>query len=124
MHPVDRSATLALFGAAALGWLVTLVFLANRSPRGDVGAQLAGAALLGMAFALTTAPLFWLASFGRQRRIAYRGDWTKAARRAVWVGLLVTFFVILRSQGAFSLPIALFVVVMVVFVEGSLSLRR
>jgi hypothetical protein len=124
MHPVDRSAALALLGGAALGWLLTLVFLAHRSPRGDVGAQLAGAALLGLSFALTAAPLFWLASFGRQRRIAYRGDWYKAGRRAVWVGVLVAFFVILRSQGAFSLPIALFAVVMVVFVEASLSFRR
>jgi hypothetical protein len=124
MHPADRRATLGLFGAAALGWAITLLFLATRSPRGDVGAQLAGAALLGGTSALTVAPLFWLATFGRQRRIAYRGDWSKAARRGVWVGLLITFFVILRAQGAFSLPVALFVVVMVLFVEASLSLRR
>jgi len=124
MHPVDRSATLALFGGAAVSWAITLIFLASRSPRGDVGAQLAGAVLLGTSLAVIAAPLFWLASFGRQRRIAYRGDWSKAARRAAWVGVLVAFFVILRSQGAFSLPVALFVLVMVVFVEVSLSLRR
>jgi hypothetical protein len=124
MYPADRRATLALFGAAALGWAVTVLFLANRSPRGDVAAQLTGAALLGAASALTATPLFWLAAFGRQRRIAYRGDWAKAGRRAAWIGLLVTFFVILRAQGAFSVPVAIFVLVMVLFVEASLSFRR
>jgi hypothetical protein len=124
MHPRDRVANLGVFAMAALSWAVTILFLANRSPRGDPGAQLLGAALLGLSFGLTSGPLFWLAGFGRRRRIAYRGDWLKAARRGAWVGLVVAFFVLLRAQEAFSLPIALFVVAMVAFVELTLSVRR
>jgi hypothetical protein len=124
MHPRDRAANLGVLALAALCWAVTLVFLSLRSPRGDPAAQLLGAALLGLSFGLTIGPLFWLASFARRRRIAYRGDWLKAARRGAWVGLLVAFFVLLRAQEAFSLPIALFVVAMVVFVEVTLTLGR
>jgi hypothetical protein len=123
MHPRDRVANLVVLGLAGLSWAVTLVFLAMRSPRGDPGAQLLGAALLGISFGLTSGPLFWLVSFARRRRIAYRGDWLKAARRGAWVGLVVAFFVLLRAQEALSLPIALFVVAMVVFVELTLSVR-
>jgi hypothetical protein len=124
MHPRDRLANVGVFAMAALSWAITVVFFATRSPRGDPGAQLLGAALLGISFGLTTGPLFWLAGFGRRRRIAYRGDWLKAARRAAWVGLLVAFFVLLRAQEAFSLPVGLFVVAMVAFVEVTLSVRR
>ena len=123
MHPRDRVANLGVLGMAGLSWAVTLLFLATRSPRGDPGAQLLGGALLGLSFGLTSGPLFWLASFARRRRIAYRGDWLKAARRGAWVGLVVAFFVLLRAQEVFSLPIALFVVAMVTFVELALSVR-
>ena len=47
-----------------------------------------------------------------------------AVRRGVWVGLVVGFLVVLRSQDAFSWPLALFVAVMVAFVETSLSVER
>jgi hypothetical protein len=124
MHPRDRVANLGVLGMAGLSWAVTLIFLTARSPRGDPGAQLLGAALLGVSFGLTSGPLFWLASFARRRRIAYRGDWLKAARRGAWVGLVVAFFVLLRAQEAFSLPIVLFVVAMVAFVELTLSFSR
>jgi hypothetical protein len=124
MHPRDRLANVGVFAMAAISWAVTVVFLASRSPRGDPGAQLLGAALLGVSFGLTSGPLFWLAGFARGRRIAYRGDWLKAARRAGWVGLVVASFVLLRAQEAFSLPLALFVVAMVAFVEVTLSARR
>ena len=124
MFERDRSANLALFGAAGIAWLlVALVFL-TRSPVGDVPVQLLGAALLGLAVALTAAPLLWLASFTVGSSIAYRGSWWRAGRRAGWLGLVVTLFVLLRVQGAFSLAVALFIVVMVVIVELSLTLRR
>jgi hypothetical protein len=124
MQGRDRLANLALFGLAALAWAVAALFLANRSPIGDVAAQLIGGALLGLAAGLTSAPFFWLAGFGRQRRIAYRGDWLRAARRALWVGLVVAIFVVLRAQGAFSLALAAFVIVLVAFVELTLSVER
>jgi hypothetical protein len=124
MQGRDRLANLALFGLAALAWAVVALFLANRSPIGDVAAQLIGGALLGLAAGLTAAPFFWLAGFGRQRRIAYRGDWLRAARRALWVGLVAAIFVVLRAQGAFSLALAAFVLVLVAFVELTLSVER
>ena len=124
MHQQDRNVTLVLIGLAVAAWIGVAILFVTRSPRGDVGVQLAGAALLGLAIALTAAPLFWLASFSRQRRIAYRGDWTRAARRGVLAGVLAAVFVVLRSQGIFSLPLGVFVVAMAVVVEATLSLRR
>lgn len=124
MYQRDRFSSLGLFGAALLAWVVVALLFTTRSPVGDVAIQMTGAALVGIAFALTTMPLFWLAAFSRQRRIAYKGDWVRAVRRGVWVGVVVGFLVVLRSQDAFSWPLALFVVVMVAFVEISLSVER
>ncbi len=124
MFPRDRSANLVLFAGAGIAWLlVALVFL-TRSPVGDVPIQLVGAGLLGLAVALTAAPLLWLVSFTLGRSIAWRGSWWRAGRRAGWLGLVVTLFVLLRVQGTFSIPVALFIVVMVVIVEFSLTLRH
>jgi hypothetical protein len=69
-------------------------------------------------------PLVWLASFARQRRIAYRGDWSRAVRRGAWAGGLVTLFVVLRARDAFALPLAAFLIVLVVIVEVTLSVDR
>ena len=48
----------------------------------------------------------------------------RAARRAALCGLVVTLLVILRSQGALSIPMAIFVIAMPVLVELTLSARR
>jgi hypothetical protein len=66
----------------------------------------------------------WLASFARQRRIAYRGDWSRAVRRGAWAGGLVALFVVLRARDAFALPLAAFLIVLVVIVEVTLSVDR
>lgn len=124
MRGRDRMICLGLLAAAAVAWAAAGFLLATRSPLGDTTVQLAGAALLGLAAALTAVPLFWLAVFGRRRRIAYRGEWLKAGRRGGWVGIGVALFVILRAQGAFSLAIAAFVVVLIVVVELTLSGER
>jgi hypothetical protein len=123
MYARDRLANLGLLGLAALAWVVTGLLFVTRYPD-QVEVQLLGAGLLGLAFGLTAMPLFWLAVFAHHGRIAYRGDWTRAARRGVWVGVVVAFFVVLRAQAAFSLPIGLFVIVMVAFVELGLSVER
>jgi hypothetical protein len=124
MYARDRLANLGLLGAALLTWIAVVIFVTTRSPVGDVAVAMVGAVLIGTAFALTTMPLFWLAAFQRRRRIAYRGDWLRAVRRGVEVGLVITVLVILRSQDAFSWPLAAFVTAMVVFVEISLSVER
>jgi hypothetical protein len=69
-------------------------------------------------------PLFWLAIFGRHRRIAYRGDWMRAIRRGSWVAIVAAVFVILRLQQVFQPPIALFILALVVVAEATLSVER
>ena len=124
MNLRDRLTNVALLAAATAAWGAVAALFVTRSPRGDSDALLTGALLLGAAVALTLAPLAWLAEFARKRNIAYRGDWWVAGRRGALAGLAVVLLVILRGQGAFNLPIALFVVAMAAFVELALSLRR
>jgi hypothetical protein len=85
---------------------------------------LLGAGLIGLAVGFTALPLFWLAGFARHHRVAYRGDWLRAIRRGAWVAVVVGVFVALRLQGAFQLPIALFVLTMVLIAETTLSVER
>jgi len=115
---------LALFGLAAVAWILVGIVVTTRDPRADPAAGLLGAGLMGVAVGLTCAPLFWLVVFGRHGRIAYRGEWLRAVRRGAWVAIVVTVFIVLRLQGAFSLPIALFVVVIVSVAEATLSAER
>ena len=124
VNTTDRLANAGLFVAAVSAWAAVGYVFVNRDPRGDATVLLAGALLVGTAMSLTIAPLLWLASFVRHRRIAYRGDWWRAVRRAALVGLVVVTFVLLRSQDALSLPLALFVAAMAVLVEITFSLRR
>ncbi len=62
--------------------------------------------------------------FSRHGRIAYRGDWMRAFRRGGWVAFAIALFVLLRLENAFSLPIALFVLVIVGVAEATLSVDR
>lgn len=119
----DRVTTLLLLAFGAFAWIAFVSLAVTHSPREGASTQALGAVLLGLALTATAAPLLWLAAFGR-RRIAYRGAWLRAARRAAWIGGGAALFVLLRGLGAFSPPLALFVVVMVVFVELTLTLRR
>ncbi|MBM4409653.1 MAG: hypothetical protein FJ038_13895, partial [Chloroflexi bacterium] len=115
----DRLANLALFAAAAVAWAVVAVVLTTRDPLLDREAGLVGAAAIGVAAGLSTMPLFWLAAFGRNRGVAYRGEWVRAIRRGGWLGAVSAFFIALRVEGAFQLPIALFVLAMVVIAEAT-----
>lgn len=124
MEPRDRLTNLAIFGAAALVWILVGLVVTTRDPREDPIAGFVGAALIGLAIGLTTIPLFWLAVFGRHNRIAYRGDWVRAIRRGGWVALVIALFVGLRLVEAFQLPIALFVLTMVFVAEATLSAER
>jgi len=120
----DRLGNLAGFAAAVAAWVLVAVVVTTRDPRTDPDAGLLGAGLIGVAVGLTALPLFWLAGFARHHRVAYRGDWIRAVRRGAWVAVVVGVFVALRLQGAFQLPIALFVLTMVLIAETTLSVER
>jgi hypothetical protein len=120
----DRLANLGLVVAAAVAWLAVGWMLENVDPRADPNLGYAGAALMALAAGLTVAPLFWLVGFAWRRRIAYRGDWWRAARRGAWVGILVGLFVVMRLQGLFQPQIALFLAALVLVTEIALSNQR
>jgi len=124
MEARDRMTNLAFFAAAGVVWVLVALVVTTRDPKIDTGAGFIGALLMGLALGLTTVPLFWLAIFGRHRRIAYRGDWTRAIRRGTWVAIVVALFVILRLQQVFQPPIALFILALVVVAEATLSVER
>jgi hypothetical protein len=124
LNRADRFGNGLLLLAAAGAWAAVAYVLTTVDPRTDPNAIVAGALLLGTAVSLTLAPLLWLAAFVRNRSIAYRGDWAQATRRAGLVGFVVVLFVVVRAQGALSLPLGAFIVVMAILVELTLSLRR
>jgi hypothetical protein len=124
MERRDRLINLAVFGAAALVWLLVGLIVTTRDPIADPVAGFVGAALIGLAVGLTAVPILWLIVFGRHRRIAYAGDWMRAARRGGWIGLVVAIFIILRLQGALEFPIVLFILALVAVAEAALSSER
>ena len=124
MESRDRLVNLAIFAAAGVVWLLVALVVTTRDPIADPVAGFIGAALIGLAVGLTTTPIAWLLVFGRHRRIAYQGDWTRAARRGGWIGLIVAIFVVLRLQGALELPIALFILALAAVAEATLSAER
>ena len=124
MEARDRMTNLAFFAAAGVVWILVALVVTTRDPKVDPAAGYVGAVLIGLAFGLTTIPLLWLAVFGRHRRIAYRGDWTRAIRRGAWVAVVVAILVILRVQGVLQPPIALFIIALVVLAEATLSVER
>ena len=124
MEARDRLTNLAFFAAAGVVWILVALVVTTRDPKLDPAAGFVGAVLIGLAFGLTTIPLLWLAVFGRHRRIAYRGDWTRAIRRGAWIAIVVAILVILRVQGVLQPAIALFIVALVVLAEATLSVER
>ena len=117
----QRRITIALLGAAAAAWLAVFLVGLTVDPSGSPSAAFIGAVALGVAAGLTAAPLFWLISFARHRRIAYRGDWLRAARRGAWVGVLVALFVVMRVNGILQPPIALFLIALALVAEVTLT---
>lgn len=124
MEARDRMANLGFFAAAGMVWVLVGLVVTARDPRLDPVAGYIGALLIGLALGLMTVPLFWLTVFGRHRRIAYRGDWTRAIRRGGWVFVVVALFVVLRLQQVFQPEIALFILAMVAVAEATLSVER
>jgi hypothetical protein len=124
MDARDRLANLGILGAAVLVWVLVALIVTTRDPVAEPLAGFIGAALIGLAVGLTATPVAWLLVFGRHRRIAYRGDWIRAARRGGWIGLIVAIFIVLRLQGALELPIALFIIALAMVAEATLSADR
>jgi di/tricarboxylate transporter len=117
MRRADRVASLTLLVAAAIAWALVAALFVSRSPVGDRAVQLLGAALLGVACAATTLPFAFLATVALRHGRARQGDWVRAARRATLVGLVVGLLVVLRTQGAFTVPLALVAIGLVVVIE-------
>ena len=124
MEARDRLTNLGIFAAAGVVWILVALVVTTRDPRVDTTAGYVGALLIGLAIGLTVIPLFWLAIFARHRRIAYRGDWTRAVRRGGWVAVVTAVFVILRLQQVFVPAIALLILALVVIAEATLSVER
>ncbi|HEY5435552.1 MAG TPA: hypothetical protein VIK13_09990 [Candidatus Limnocylindrales bacterium] len=124
METRDRIANVALLVAAVAAWVLVGLLVTTRDPYADPMAGYLGALMIGLAVGITATPLMWLFVFGRHRRIAYSGDWLRAARRGAWIGLLVAVVVILRLVDAFQVPIVLFLAAIFVVAEITLSAER
>lgn len=123
MRARDRLTALALLLAASLAWMGVALVLTTVYPE-LLEVRLAAALAIGLAVALTVSPLAWLAAVARHRRMARRGDWPRALRRGVLAGALGSLVVALQVTGTTSLPIVVFAVTLVVFIELTLSYRR
>ena len=121
MEARDRRLSLALFGAAALAWVAVGAIALLVDPLSGPAAGFLGAAALGTALGVNVMPIFWLASFARHRRIAYRGAWIRAIRRGAWVGVLVAVFVVMRLNGIFQPQIGLFLIALALVAEVTLT---
>ena len=124
MEARDRIANLGLLAASGVAWIVVAIILTTRDPYGDPMAGYVGALAIGVAIGLLATPLCWLVVFARHRRIAYQGDWARAARRGTWIGLFTAVLVILRLVDAFQLPILLFLAAIFIVAEIALSAER
>jgi hypothetical protein len=121
MEPRDRRRSLLLFGLAAAAWVAFGGVLLLVDPLSSSTAALAGAGTLALAGGLTAAPLFWLVSFARHHRIAFRGDWLRALRRGAWVGAILGVFVVMRVNGIFQPEIGLFLIALTLVAEVTLT---
>jgi hypothetical protein len=124
MERRDRLANLGFFAAAALVWILVGLVVTTLDPVVNSTAGFVGAALIGLAIALTLVPLVWLTVFSRHKQIAFHGDWLRAIRRSAWVGIVVAVLVVLRLQGLLELPIALFMTALALVAEATLSAER
>jgi NO-binding membrane sensor protein with MHYT domain len=120
----DRTGNYFFLLLAIAAWAVVFAVVTTTYPRENPTSGLVGAGAIGLACGVTAVPFFWLAAFARHRRIAFRGDWSRAIRRGAWVAMVVAILVALRIQGVLSLPIAIFVAALVVLAEMILSAER
>ena len=110
---------------AILGALVLLLYAGANCPAvsardscPDAGLHRSIVITLGsISAALLVTPFAFLAEILMRRRIVYRGAWGRAARRGLLVGGLLAALAALRLGGALSVPVALFLLVVVALGE-------
>lgn len=124
MQERDRFCNMLFIAMALVVWVAVAQVITTTYPRDNPTTGLVGAGFIGLACGLTTVPLFWLVPFARHRHIALLGDWGRAIRRGAWVAAVVALFVALRIQAVLSFPIAVFVVVLVLLAEITLSMEH
>jgi len=121
----DRIVVGALVLLAILGALVLLLYAGANCPAvsardscPDAGLHRSIVITLGsISAALLVTPFAFLAEILMRRRIVYRGAWGRAARRGLLVGGLLAALAALRLGGALSVPVALFLLVVVALGE-------
>jgi hypothetical protein len=121
----DRLIVVALVVGAALCGAALVAFASISCPASLPGQACPGASLnrvivvaLGaVAAGLLVAPFAFLAEFVLRRSIAYRGAWGRAGRRGLLIAAVVVSLAALRLGGAFSIPVAIFVVLLAAIVE-------
>jgi hypothetical protein len=119
----DRLIAITLLVLAVIAWLALLVVMSTVYPdRPEV--RVGVAAGVGVALGVTAIPLAWLAAYDRRGRLTRSGDWIRAARRGTLLGALAAFLAVLQVTETGSVIIAGFAVLLVVFVEATLSYRR
>ena len=114
----ERTITIFLVAAAIAAWFVVAFVLAFSSPEDAAAVQLGGAVVFGLAVALTLWPLLWSATRARP------GSLTAAARRSILAGSVVSILVVLRAIDAVNTVLVVFVVVGVIVIEATVTLRR
>ena len=124
MRARDRVGNLFFIAAAVIAWLAVAQIVTTTYPKDNPTNALVGAGFIGLAGGFTLVPVFWLVSFAHHRRIALLGDWGRALRRGAWVAAVMALLVALRIQEILSLPIAVFVIVLVLLAEIALSMER
>jgi hypothetical protein len=111
-----------VLGVLALASAAGLLLFAGTACPAELPTQPCPAAgtnrLVVIALAATTAmlavvPFAFLGEFVVRRRIVYRGAWARAVRRGLLVGVVVITLAGLRLGGALSVPVAIFVVLLV-----------
>ena len=112
----------AVLGLLAVLSAVALLAFANLACPADLPSQPCPAAgtnrlvvitLAAITVTLVVVPFAFLAEFVLRRRIVYRGAWGRAARRGVLVGVAVIALAGLRLGGALTVPVAIFVVLLI-----------
>lgn len=119
----DRLSALVLLALGGLVWLGLVVVLITVSPD-SLQVKLLVALAIGVAVGLTVTPLAWLAAFARRGRLTRPGDWPRASRRGALAAVIAALLAALQVTGTTSLPVVVFAVALVFFVELTLSYRR